>query len=135
MEKGVFLIQSTGIAQIPQDKWLQGLELGSTDAIVTLLVAALPGLTSLSLGGVFTLPKPTTLSSLKLFRIREQRSGPLLEPLSNLSKLEWQRYYQPDLDLHVSHEFIDLDVMAAAVNRIYHTVNDLSIGYVNNGLG
>lgn len=54
MGKAGAFIKASGLPQARQEEWSQALALGSVDALVTLLIALLPNLTSLYLGQTFT---------------------------------------------------------------------------------
>lgn len=60
-------------------------------------------------------PSPSTLTSLALHRIRECRLEPVLSRLRNLQSLQYNWFYQADVDREVSQQMVDLDVMATAI--------------------
>ncbi|UKZ74643.1 hypothetical protein TrVFT333_002313 [Trichoderma virens FT-333] len=74
----------------------------------------------------FTLAN-STLTSLKLSRLRETQLGFLLPSLKSLRKLHWNCYYQENLDNFASKDVIDLDVLVEALHHVSETLTDLII--------
>ncbi|UKZ48094.1 hypothetical protein TrVGV298_002330 [Trichoderma virens] len=74
----------------------------------------------------FTLAN-STLTSLKLFRLRETQLEFLLPSLKSLRKLHWNCYYQENLDNFASKDVIDLDVLVEALHHVSETLTDLII--------
>lgn len=72
-------------------------------------------------------PTPSSLRSLEVYRLRENRLGPLLTTLSGLQKLHWHCFYQDDLDCDVSRDVVDLDEVTRALGRVGNTLIDLTI--------
>ncbi|KAM6540407.1 hypothetical protein FALCPG4_002124 [Fusarium falciforme] len=74
-----------------------------------------------------TPPNPLLLTSLELDRIRETRLEPLLSALKNLRKLQYNWFYQADMDPKVSNRVVKLDTMAAALAVLRDTLTELTI--------
>ena len=74
-----------------------------------------------------TPPNPSSLTCLRLYRIRECRLEPLLSALGNLQKLYYKWFYQEDIDVEVSEAILRLDVMAAAIVKCSKTLMTLEI--------
>ncbi|WAO88893.1 F-box domain-containing protein [Fusarium falciforme] len=72
-------------------------------------------------------PNPLLLTSLELDRIRETRLEPLLSALKNLRKLQYNWFYQADMDPKVSNRVVKLDTMAAALAVLRDTLTELTI--------
>lgn len=72
-------------------------------------------------------PNPRFLTSLKLYRIRESRLGPLLSVCTNLKTLWWEWSYASDIDPKVSKPVIELDEIAAAISHVSSTLEALTI--------
>lgn len=72
-------------------------------------------------------PDPRFLTSLKLYRIRESRLGPLLSVCINLKTLWWEWLYQSDVDPEVSKPVIELEQIAAAISQVSGTLEELTI--------
>lgn len=72
-------------------------------------------------------PNPSSLTSLKLYRIRESRLGPLLSVCTNLNTLWWEWCYQSDIDPKVSKPVIELEQIATAISEARGTVIELTI--------
>ncbi|KAI8671881.1 F-box domain-containing protein [Fusarium keratoplasticum] len=74
-----------------------------------------------------TPPNPLLLTSLELDRIRETRLEPLLSALKSLRKLQYNWFYQADMDPKVSNRVVKLDTMAAALAVLRDTLTELTI--------
>ncbi|KAF5626139.1 catalase isozyme P [Fusarium sp. NRRL 52700] len=72
-------------------------------------------------------PKPTSLESLEIFRLRESRLAPVLSATSNLKKLKYNWMYRPDLDKEVSKDVVILDVMSEALLETKDSLEELEI--------
>ncbi|EEU39961.1 uncharacterized protein NECHADRAFT_79716 [Fusarium vanettenii 77-13-4] len=72
-------------------------------------------------------PNPLLLTSLELDRIRETRLEPLLSALKNLRKLQYNWFFQADMDPKVSNSVVRLDTMATALAVLKDTLTELTI--------
>nr|CEG03090.1 unnamed protein product [Fusarium pseudograminearum CS3487] len=72
-------------------------------------------------------PKPTSLESLEIFRLRESRLAPVLSAAMNLKKLKYNWTYRPDLDSEVNKEAVMLRVLSEALLETKDSLEDLEI--------
>lgn len=72
-------------------------------------------------------PKAAKLSSLKLYRVREQRLAPILAATSSLKSFKWTCRYIEKLDKGVSTTTMDLDAIILALAPLRDSVENLNI--------
>ncbi|QPC73172.1 hypothetical protein HYE68_003924 [Fusarium pseudograminearum] len=72
-------------------------------------------------------PKPTSLTSLEIFRLRECRLAPVLSAATNLKKLKYHWMYRPDLDREVNKETVMLGVLSDALLETKDSLEELEI--------
>lgn len=72
-------------------------------------------------------PEATSLSTLEVFRLRENGLEELLSSVKGLKKLRWHWFYRPDLDQAASTEVVDFNVMNKALSHARETMEELEI--------
>ncbi|KAF5674469.1 hypothetical protein FCIRC_7757 [Fusarium circinatum] len=72
-------------------------------------------------------PRPTSLESLEIFRLRESRLVPVLSATTNLKKLRYNWMYRPDLDKEVSKHAVMLGVLSKALLETKDSLEELDI--------
>ncbi|KAJ6779965.1 hypothetical protein PWT90_03343 [Aphanocladium album] len=70
-------------------------------------------------------PDASSVTSLQLFRIREQLLGYILSTVPRLRYLKWECFYQKWQDKPISQNTIDLDVIGAALAPVRESLVDL----------
>lgn len=72
-------------------------------------------------------PKPTSLESLEIFRLRESRLAPVLSVATNLKKLKYNWMYCREVDDEVSKQAVMLGVLSEALIETKDSLEQLEI--------
>ncbi|KAJ5094394.1 hypothetical protein N7456_010255 [Penicillium angulare] len=80
-------------------------------------------------------PSPTSLTSLKLYKIREEPLGHILSVTKSLRDLEWNCFYREDLEDKYITSTLDVGKISKALSHVGGTLIDLKIfASVANGV-